>query len=78
MLQNKQDIKKILRISLLLYSILIGLAGSVSIIAALILIPKEELQYFIEPFIVLGLFIYGTCAVALFIRTKIFKEKKNE
>ncbi|MFP7479021.1 hypothetical protein [Terribacillus saccharophilus] len=76
MFLNKRDLKKLMRYALLLYSILIGLGGTISIVSAILIIPKEELPYLIEPFVVMGIFVYGSCAIALFIRAKFFNREK--
>nr|WP_318539368.1 hypothetical protein [Terribacillus saccharophilus] len=76
MFSNKKDLKKAIRFSLLLYSILIGLAGTANLIAALLIIPKSDLPYLIEPLVIIGVFIYGSCAIALIIRLKFFSKEK--
>ncbi|PAF18116.1 hypothetical protein CHH51_09320 [Terribacillus saccharophilus] len=70
----KRDLKKVIRFSLLLYSIVIGLAGTVNLIAAIIIIPKGDLHYLIEPLIMMGIYIYGSCTIALIISFKFFRK----
>lgn len=81
MIPNKRETKKAIRFALLLYSILIGLASTICFITAIFfIIPKEDLPYLIEPLIIMAVFVYGTCAIALFIRSRYFSKEsiKNE
>lgn len=66
---NKKDLNKAVRFSLLLYSTLIGLASTICFITAIFfVIPKEDLPYLIEPLVMMAVYLYGTCAIALFVR----------
>ncbi|PAD36251.1 hypothetical protein [Terribacillus saccharophilus] len=81
MVPNKGERKKAIRFALLLYSILIGLASTICFITAIFfVIPKEDLPYLIEPLVIMAVFLYGTCAIALFIRSRFFNKEriKNE
>lgn len=74
---SKKDLNKAIRFSLLLYSILIGLASTICFITAIFfVIPKEDLPYLIEPLVMMAVYLYGTCAIALFIRSKFFSKEK--
>ncbi|WP_136035779.1 hypothetical protein [Bacillus salacetis] len=67
-------LKKALRFALLFYAIFIGLSGTIMFSVLLLwVIPKEELSSLILPLSMMALFIYGTCAGALLIRSKFFK-----
>ncbi|MFB1098003.1 MULTISPECIES: hypothetical protein [Bacillaceae] len=74
---NKKDLNKAVRFSLLLYSTLIGLASTICFITAIFfVIPQEDLPYLIEPLVMMAVYLYGTCAIALFVRSKFFSMKK--
>lgn len=77
MFLNRSETKKAMRFSLLLYSVLIGLASTICFIVAIFIIPKEDLPILIKPLFIMAVFLYGTCVIALIIRTKFFKKDEN-
>lgn len=60
---------KIIRSSLLIFSIIIGLVGTIALLVLVFLgIPKEDLRAQLPAVFLFAGFVYGLCAVALIIR----------
>ncbi|MHA7139588.1 hypothetical protein ACRTEV_20365 [Rossellomorea arthrocnemi] len=67
-------IKKAIKFALLLYPILIGISGTVMLTVLLLwVIPKDQISSVALPLSMMGIYIYGTCAISLFVRMKFFK-----
>lgn len=75
LLQVKSFVKKALRIALLIYSIIFSIIGTIMFgIFIFWLIPKEDLPMAITPLSVAAIFLYGTCILAMWFRTKLPKQ----
>lgn len=75
---SKENTRKAIRISLLLYPLFVGLMGTISLVVLIFWgIPKNHLQSQIPAIIILASFIYGTCAASLAIRFIFFNRNKN-
>lgn len=71
---NKKDLKKALNFGLLLYAIL-GAVGGTLMFAAVLLVdsPENELQREIGTLSIVAIFVYGSCVIALIIRSILKK-----
>ncbi len=68
------QMKKAVKTALLLYPIMMGIGGTIMLgVLLLSVIPKEEIPSVALPLSMLGIYIYGTCAVSLIIRLTFFK-----
>lgn len=66
---NRQIPLKIIRSSLLLFSIFVGLIGTITLLVLLFWgIPKNDLRSHLPAILIWAGFVYGLCAVALMIR----------
>ncbi|WP_156477338.1 hypothetical protein [Rossellomorea vietnamensis] len=66
--------KKAVKTALLLYPILMGTGGTIMLgVLLLWVIPKDEIPSVALPLSMLGIYIYGTCAISLIVREKFFK-----
>ncbi|PAD36248.1 hypothetical protein [Terribacillus saccharophilus] len=75
LLQAKTFIKKALRAALLIYSIMFSILGTIMLgIFIFWLIPKEDLSIAITPLSIAAIFLYGTCILAIWFRTKLPKQ----
>lgn len=75
LLQAKSFVKKALRAALLIYSIMFSILGTIMLgIFVFWLIPKEDLPMAITPLSIAAIFLYGTCILAIWFRTKLPKQ----
>ncbi|MGM0807407.1 MAG: hypothetical protein ACQET8_22125 [Bacillota bacterium] len=73
---NQFNIKKALHVGLFIYAVFMGIGGTVSFATLLFWItPKNEWGEVLAPIGVMAFLLYSTCAIALFIRSKIKLDK---
>jgi hypothetical protein len=71
---SKEDFKKSLSFGLLFYAIFGTIGGTLSFATFIfVAIPRDELVQAIKPLSVMAFMLYGSCALSLFIRSKIKK-----
>ncbi|MEC0296454.1 hypothetical protein [Peribacillus frigoritolerans] len=72
---NKENYKKALKFGLLFYAIFMGLSGTISFAVLLLwVVPKDQISSIIAPLLFIALFLYGSCAISILIRSKINKK----
>ncbi|KUP03967.1 hypothetical protein Q73_16690 [Bacillus coahuilensis m2-6] len=69
-----EKFKKSISFSLLFFPILTGLMGTITLVVLVSwVIPKEQLQAELPYLLVAVAFIYGLCAISLFLRSIFLK-----
>ncbi|MFJ7306260.1 hypothetical protein [Peribacillus frigoritolerans] len=72
---NKENYKKAIKFGLLFYAIFMGVSGTISFAVLLFwVVPKDQISTILVPFLFIALFLYGTCALSILIRSKINKK----
>jgi hypothetical protein len=70
------NIKKAIHVGLFIYAVFLGIGGTISLATLLFWItPKSDWDQVIAPIGVMAFLLYSTCAIALFIRSKIKLDK---
>jgi hypothetical protein len=77
MYSNKENLKKAMNFGLLFYAIFMAISGTI-IFSVLLLwvIPKDQISSMLTPILILAIFLYGSCAFSLLIRSKINKNRR--
>lgn len=71
----KESFKKALNFGLLFYAIFIGLSGTITFSVLLLwVVPKDQISKILVPLLFIALFLYGTCAISILIRSKVNKK----
>lgn len=75
MIQDKAQLNKALRAALLIYPLLTGILGT-AMFGTLIfwVVPKDDLPIVMKPLSFAAIFLYGTCILAIWFRTKLPKQ----
>lgn len=75
MSKNKENYKKALNFGILFYTLFVGLSGTISFAVLLFwVVPKDQILTILVPLLFIALFLYGTCALSILIRSKINKK----
>ncbi|MGM1032765.1 MAG: hypothetical protein ACQEXK_09895 [Bacillota bacterium] len=72
---NKVNYKKALNFGLLFYAIFMGVSGTISFAVLLFwVVPKDQISTILVPLFFIALFLYGSCAISILIRSKVNKK----
>ncbi len=78
MITSQTNQNQLIRVALLIFSIFIGISGTVSLsIVTLLLFRDGQLSSQYPAIIILALLTFASCVFTLFIRSKFFKKDKE-